>query len=304
MPAFMLQNLFQSFFIVAEKPKLGLGITIAAGVTNMVLDAVLVLLLPQGVRLEGAAIATSLSQVVGGIVPVIYFARKNTSLLSLVKTRIYGKALLKAMTNGSSELLSNISASVVTMLYNMQLLRLEGENGVAAYGVIMYVGFIFVAMLIGYAVGTAPLFGYNFGARNRDELKNLFKKSVMIYSIAGLVMVLTGLVLSSPLSRLFAGGDEVLLNMTIRGFRIFSLSFIFSGLSIFSSSLFTSLNDGLKSAILAFSRTILFQVTLILTLPYILGIDGVWLASLFSEVLAFIVSIIFVFAYRKKYGYM
>lgn len=304
MPTFMLQNLFQSFFIVAEKPKLGLGITVAAGITNMVLDAVLVLLLPQGVRLEGAAIATSLSQAVGGIVPVIYFARKNTSLLSLVKTKIYGRALLKAATNGSSELLSNISASVVTMLYNMQLLRLEGENGVAAYGAIMYVGFIFVAILIGYAIGTAPLFGYNYGAKNTDELKNLFKKSVIIYTVAGGGMIVVGLLLSSPLSMLFSGGDNTLFALTMRGFRIFSLSFIFSGLSIFSSSLFTSMNDGLTSAILAFSRTILFQVTLILTLPYILGIDGVWLASLFAEILAFVVSMVFVLIYRKKYNYM
>ncbi len=304
MPAYMLQNLFQSFFIVAEKPKLGLWITVAAGVTNMVLDAILVLLLPHGVRLEGAAIATSASQVVGGFVPIIYFSRKNTSLLSLTKTRIYGNALLKAITNGSSELLSNISASVVTMLYNMQLLRLEGENGVAAYGAIMYVGFIFVATLIGYAVGTAPLFGYNYGAKNTTELKNLFRKSVIIYLIAGGGMVLVGLLLSSPLSALFSGGDESLFALTSRGFRIFSLSFIFSGLSIFSSSLFTSLNDGITSAILAFSRTILFQVTLILILPNLFGIDGVWLASVLSEVLAFVVSAGFVLIYKKKYSYL
>lgn len=304
MPAFMLQNLFQSFFIVAEKPKTGLAVTIAAGVTNMVLDAVLVLLLPHGVRLEGAAIATSTSQVVGGFVPIIYFGGKNTSLLSLTKTRVYGKALFKAITNGSSELLSNISASVVTMLYNMQLLRLEGENGVAAYGAIMYVGFIFAAMFIGYAVGTAPLFGYNYGASNKSELKNLFKKSVVICSLSGAIMVVIGLALATPLSAIFASGDKTLLDLTVRGFRLFSLTFIFSGLSIFSSSLFTSLNDGLRSAILAFSRTVLFQVTLILLLPSLLGIDGVWLASVLSEVLAFIISAVFVLIYRRKYGYL
>ncbi len=304
MPAFMLQNLFQSFFIVAEKPKLGLAITVAAGVTNMALDALLVLLLPHGVRLEGAAIATSASQLVGGIVPIIYFGRRNTSLLSFSKTRFYGKALLKAMTNGSSELLSNISASVVTMLYNMQLLRLAGEDGVAAYGVIMYVGFIFAAMFIGYAVGTAPLFGYNFGAGNRDELKNLFKKSVRICLISGAVMVAIGFLFAHPLSAIFAGGDKALLDMTVRGFRFFSVTFIFSGLAIFSSSLFTALNDGVTSAILAFSRTVLFQVSLISTLPYLLGLDGVWLASVFSEVLALVISLIFVFVYKKKYGYL
>ena len=304
MPAFMIQNLFQNFFIVAEKPKIGLAVTVAAGVTNMLLDALLVLLFPAELKLEGAAIATATSQLVGGLAPIVYFSRKNSSLLRLGATSLYPKALLKAMTNGSSELLSNASASVVTMLFNTQLLRLEGENGVAAYGIIMYVGFIFVAMFIGYAVGTAPLIGYNFGADNKRELKNLFKKSATICLTAGATMTILAFFFARPLASAFSGGDTVLLEMTVRGFQIFSFTFVFSGFAIYGSSFFTALNDGLTSAILAFLRTVVFQITLILTLPLIWMLDGVWLASLFAEVLAFVSTAIFILVYRKKYGYL
>ena len=304
MPAFMIQNLFQSFFIVAEKPKIGLLVTVGAGITNMVLDAVLVILLPQELKLEGAAIATAMSQLVGGIVPIIYFVRKNTSLLKLTSTAFYGRALLRAMTNGSSELLSNVSSSIVTMLYNMQLLRLEGEDGVAAYGIIMYVGFIFVAIFIGYAIGTAPLAGYNFGADNKKELKNLFKKSAIICFSVGAIMTISAFFFARPLSIIFASYDERLLNMTVRGFQIFSFTFVFSGFAIYGSSFFTALNDGLTSAILAFLRTVVFQVSLILTLPLVWQIDGVWFASLFAEILALVSTVLFILIHRKKYGYM
>ena len=304
MPAFMIQNLFQNFFIVAEKPKIGLCVTVGAGVTNMVLDAVLVILLPQELKLEGAAIATATSQLVGGLVPVIYFSRKNSSLLKLGSTAFYGRALLKAMTNGSSELLSNVSSSVVTMLYNTQLLRLEGEDGVAAYGIIMYVGFIFVAMFIGYSIGTAPLVGYNFGANNRKELKNLFKKSATICFLAGAVMSLSAFFFARPLATVFASYDDALLNMTVRGFQIFAFTFVFSGFAIYGSSFFTALNDGITSAILAFLRTVVFQISLILTLPLIWQLDGVWFSSLFAEILALISTVIFILIHRKKYGYL
>lgn len=304
MPAFMLQNLFQSFFIVAEKPKVGLAVTVAAGVTNMALDALLVILLPQDIKLEGAAIATSISQIVGGAVPVIYFARKNASLLSLTRTRFYGRALFRAITNGSSELLSNISASVVTMLYNMQLLKLEGEDGVAAYGIIMYVGFIFAAIFIGYAIGTAPLVGYNYGAANRQELKNLFKKSAVICLVGGGIMTVIAFFFARPLSLIFASYDQRLLEMTVHGFKIFAFTFVFSGFAIYGSSFFTALNDGITSAIIAFMRTVVFQISLILILPIFWQLNGVWLASLFAEILAFITTAIFILVYRKKYGYM
>ena len=233
----------------------------------------------------------------------IYFSRKNTSLLRLTGTSFYGRALLKAMTNGSSELLSNVSSSVVTMLYNTQLLRLEGEDGVAAYGIIMYVGFIFVAMFIGYAIGTAPLVGYNFGASNKKELKNLFLKRSVICLTAGAVMTLTAFVCAYPLSLFFASYDQALLDMTVRGFRIFSFTFVFSGFAIYGSSFFTALNDGATSAVLAFLRTVVFQITLILTLPVIWAIDGVWFSSLFAEILAFTSTVIVLLIHRKKYGY-
>ena len=303
MPFFMLQNLFQSFMIVAEKPKLGLAITVAAGCTNMALDAILVLLLPQEMKLEGAAIATSASQVIGGTVPIIYFARKNSSLLRLTKTKFYGKALWRATTNGSSELLSNISASVVTMLYNMQLMKYEPEHGLAAYGAIMYVGFIFIAIFIGFAVGTAPIIGYHFGAGNRDELKSLLKKGTVINLTLGLVMTAAGFFLSYPLALIFSHGDAELLSLTVHGFEIFSFSFFFSGICIFASSFFTALNNGLVSAAISFMRTIVFQMLLILTLPLIFKTEGIWFSMLAAEILSLITAVIFLLANRKKYGY-
>ncbi|MBQ8689011.1 MAG: MATE family efflux transporter [Clostridia bacterium] len=302
MPFFMLQNLFQSFFIVAEKPKLGLAVTVAAGVTNMVLDALLVAVIPIG--LEGAALATSISQAVGGLVPLFYFSRKNSGLLRFTRTKFYGKALLRATTNGSSELMSNVSASVVTMLYNMQLMKLVGEDGVAAYGAIMYVGFIFIAMLIGYAIGTAPIVGYHYGAKNTDELKSLLRKSTVVNLVAGAIMTTLAFVLARPLSTVFANGSVSLLEMTSHGFRIFAFSFIFSGFCIYGSSFFTALNDGLISAIISFMRTLVFQMLLILILPAVWGLDGVWFSTLIAEVLAFVTTLIFIFANRKKYNYM
>ena len=302
MPFFMLQNLFQSFFIVAEKPKLGLAVTVGAGVTNMVMDALLVAVIPFG--LEGAAFATSLSQAVGGIVPLVYFSRKNTSLLRFAKTKFYGRALLRAATNGSSELMSNVSSSVVTMLYNMQLMNLVGEDGVAAYGAIMYIGFIFIAMLIGYAIGTAPIVGYHYGAKNTDELKSLFRKSTLINLAAGLIMTALAFFLARPLSMIFSSGSEFLLELTSHGFRIFAFSFIFSGFCIYGSSFFTALNNGLVSAIISFMRTLVFQMVLILILPLFWGVDGVWLSMLIAEALAFATTVIFVIVNRKKYGYI
>lgn len=302
MPAFMLQNLFQSFFTVAEKPKLGLFFTVGAGVANIVLDALLVGVLP--FELEGAAIATSISQLIGGVAPVFYFARKNDSLLSLMKTKFYGKAFAKAMTNGSSELLSNISSSVVTVLYNFQLMRYAKENGVAAYGVIMYVSFIFVAMFIGYAVGTAPIVGYHYGAANTRELKNLLKKSTVICFGTGAATTALALLLSSPLSTLFAGYDPELYNMTLHGFRVFSFSFIMSGFCIYGSSFFTALNNGLMSAIISFMRTLVFQTVGILVLPIFWELDGVWYSMLVAEVLSLITTVILLILNRKKYKYM
>lgn len=303
LPAFMLQMEFQSFFIAAEKPQLGLYATIGAGVTNMVLDATLMGVLDLGI--VGAALATALSQCVGGIIPFFYFlSKKNNSLLHLTRPIIDWKSFFKVCTNGSSELMSNISMSVVGMLYNFQLMKYAGENGVAAYGVLMYISFIFISIFIGYSIGTAPIVGFHYGANNSKELKSLLKKSFVLIGSASLVMVALGLILANPLSKIFVGYDKELFEMTLRGFIIYSFSFLFSGVSIYSSSFFTALNNGLVSALISFLRTLLFQSLCVLILPIFLELDGVWFSIIIAEVLATMLSISFILKYRKKYNYL
>lgn len=301
LPAFMLQYEFQSFFTTAEKPKLGLAVTIAAGVTNILLDALFVAGFNWG--LTGAAAATAASQLVGGILPVFYFLRPNTSSLRLVKTTFDGKALAKACANGSSELMTNISTSIVSMLYNMQLMKYAGENGVAAYGVLMYVNFIFLAAFIGYAVGTAPIIGYQYGSGNHAELKNLLKRSLVIISIVSVCMFGLGEVLAKPLTHIFVGYDKTLLVITLRAFFIFSFSFLFAGLSIFGSSFFTALNNGLVSALISFLRTLVFQLAAVLIFPLIWELDGIWASIIAAECLSAIVTVLFLIRMRKKYHY-
>lgn len=300
--AFMLQNVFQSFLTAAEKPKLGLAITVAAGVTNMALDALFIAGFRWGVT--GAALATGISQCVGGILPFIYFLRPNTSLLRLVRTGFEIPVLLKACGNGSSELMSNISGSLVSIVYNFQLLRFSGENGVAAYGVLMYVQFIFVAMFIGYTIGTGPVVGYHYGAGHYDELKNLLKKSYLIMGIAGVAMMLLSRGLAGPLAAIFVGYDAELLTMTVHAFRLFSFSFILAGFNIFTSSFFTALSNGGISAAISFLRTLVFQLLSVLLLPLILGLDGIWWAITVAEVFAFVISLGFLVAKRERYHYM
>lgn len=299
---FMLQIEFQSFFITAEKPKLGLFATLASGITNIVLDALFVGVL--GFDLIGAAWATAISQCVGGFFSIGYFILPtNHSLLRLTRFEFDFRALIKTCTNGSSELMSNISMSLVSMIYNFQLMKLEGENGVAAYGVLMYVSMIFIAIFIGYSIGTAPIIGYNYGAGNHSELKSLLRKSFLLLGITSFVMLLLSLLLSSPLSSLFVGYDDYLFDLTVRGFYIFSFSFLFSGIAIFSSSFFTALNNGLVSAIISFLRTLVFQVVAVLLLPIIMGIDGVWLSLVVAELLAVVVSVVFILIKKKEYHY-
>lgn len=300
-PAFMLQNVFQSFLIAAQKPKLGLAATIAAGVTNMALDALFIVGFQWGVA--GAAIATGISQCVGGFIPLIYFFRPNTSLLRLTKAKLAWRPILKACTNGSSELMSNISASFVSMLYNFQLLRFAGENGVSAYGVLMYVQFIFVAIFIGYAIGSAPIISYHYGAGNHPEVKNMLGKSLVLMSLSGIALSMLAVVLAAPLAKLFVGYDIELYQLTKHAFRIFSLSFILAGYNIFSSSFFTALNNGAISAAISFLRTLIFQTASVLILPLFFHVDGIWWAIAAAEVFACIISVIFLFAKRKKYQY-
>lgn len=301
LPFFMLQFLFQSFFATAEKPKLGLGVTVAAGMTNIVLDALFVAGFGWG--LVGAAVATAMSQVVGGVVPLVYFARRNASLLRITKTGFYGRVLLHTCTNGASELMSNISASIVTMLYNFQLLRFAGEDGVAAYGVIMYVAFFFAAVFIGYAVGSAPIVSFNYGAENQGELKNLCRKSFILTGISGVAMCLLAVLLAVPLAKIFVGYDQDLYLMTVRGFRFYAISFLLSGFNIFGSAFFTALNNGAISAAISFLRTLLFQCVSILVLPVIWGIDGIWSAVIAAELLSLVVTVVFLLANRRRYHY-
>ena len=300
--AFMLQNVFQSFLIAAEKPKLGLLATVLAGITNMALDAIFIIVFKWGVA--GAAIATGLSQCVGGIFPLIYFLRKNSSLLRLTKTKLEIKPILNACGNGSSELMSNISSSVVSMIYNFQLMKYVGEDGVSAYGVLMYVQFIFVAIYIGYAIGCAPITGYHFGARNHNELKNMLRKSSFLSAVSGVVLTILAIALSSPLAKLFVGYDEELYELTRHAFRLFAYSFLLAGFNIFTSSFFTALNNGAVSAAISFMRTLIFQTSSVLILPIFLGVDGIWWAITVAEFFAFILSLTFLFAKRKKYHYM
>lgn len=299
--AFMLQNVFQSFFVTAEKPQLGLGITVAAGLTNMVLDFLFIAVFHWGVA--GAAVATALSQVVGGIVPIFYFVRPNNSRLRISKAKWDGRALLKSCTNGSSELMTNVSMSLVNMLYNFQLMRLVGENGVAAYGVIMYVNLIFVSIFLGYSIGSAPIVGYHYGAANHGELKSLFRKSLTLIGIAGIVLTLLAVGLSGPLSKVFVGYDAELFALTKHGFRLYSLSFLVTGFNIFGSAFFTALNNGAVSATISFLRTLLFQIIVVLILPIFIGINGIWLAIVVAELMALVVTMLFFITKRKQYHY-
>lgn len=303
LPFNVLQMLFQSFFVTAEKPSMGLNVTIVSGVTNIVMDAILVILLPQEYKLAGAAVATAMSQMVGGIVPMVYFGRRNSSILRLGRTSLDMGAVVKACTNGSSEFMSNISMSLVGMLYNVQLMKYAGEDGVAAYGVMMYVSMIFSAAFLGYSIGTAPVVGYHDGARNYEELRGLLKKSLRLIGVCGVCMVVLAELLAAPLARIFVGYDAALMELTVSGFRIFALSFVFMGYAIYSSGFFTALNDGLTSALISFLRTLVFQISAVLILPLIWEIDGVWVSIVVAELMAVIFSVIFLIAKRNKYHY-
>lgn len=302
MPFYILQNSFQSFIVVAEKPKFGLGVTVAAGVTNMVLDWLFVAVFSWGVA--GAAWATFISQVVGAGIPIFYFARKNPTSLRLGKASLDWPVIGKASVNGSSEMVTNLSISLVSILYNLQLMKFAGANGVAAYGIIMYVGFIFVGTYMGYAVGSAPIVSFHYGAAHKDEVKGLLRKSIELLAAIALVMTALAEIFAPILAKIFVGYDTELCTLTVRALRLFSISYVISWFNIYASSFFTALNDGLVSALISFARTLVFQVIMILLLPALWGIDGVWLAVVFAEGLSLIVSIICYLANRKKYGYM
>lgn len=300
--AFMFQNVFQSFLVAAEKPRLGLVATVSAGVTNMVLDALLVGVFRWG--LAGAALATGLSQTVGAVIPMVFFLnRENGSALHFSFAPMEAHPLLQACGNGASELMSNISGSIAAMVYNFQLLKFLGEDGVSAYGVIMYVGFIFVAIFVGYSIGSAPIISFHFGAENREELKNMFRKSYLLMAVWGIAMALAAYLLAGPLAKLFVGYDRQLCELTVHAMGLHCLAFLFTGANIFTSSLFTALNDGTVSAAVSFARSMVLQIATVLLLPGLMGPDGLWLAALATDTCALVIDICVLGGNRKKYGY-
>ena len=308
MPAFMLQQEFQSFFITAEKPQIGLIVTVAAGVTNMVLDALFIAVFKWGA--VGAGVATAISQVVGGVLPILYFfSKKNDSLLHFMKPKFDGKALWRTCTNGSSELMNNVATSLVGLLYNLQLMKYAGEDGVSAYGVMMYVCFVFMSIFFGYSIGTAPIVGYHYGAKNDAELKNVFRRGMLLMGLFSVGMLLLGELSAYPLSLIFMGYDETVMKMTVNGFFIFSFQFLFCGISIFGSGFFTALNNGGVSALISFLRTLVFQVLAVLLLPLLFEkigwspLDGIWVSVVVAEAMSFVITLICFVINRKKYRY-
>lgn len=300
-PIFMLQNVFQSLCITAEKPKFGLYVTVGAGVANMILDALFIVVFEWG--LIGAAIATAMSQIIGGLVPLIYFSFKNSSRLRLTKAKFEAQVLIKTCTNGASELMTNISMSLVNILYNYKLMEIAGEDGVNAYGIIMYVNFVFVSVFLGYAIGSAPIIGYNYGAQNRAELQNMFKKSLILISATGVFLTVLAEVSADLLAGIFVSNSPALMEMTAHGFRIYAIAFLIMGFNIFSSAFFTALGNGLVSAIISFLRTLVFQVVPLMILPVFFGLDGVWAAIVVAELIGVIVSFAFFTKLKQRYGY-
>ena len=302
LPAFMLQNAFQGFFVTAEKARLGLYVTIIAGVGNIIFDALFVAVFKWG--LVGAGLATALNQFIGGMLPLLYFSRKNDSLLKLGKTRFDGKVLLAVCINGLSELFTNISLSLITILYNMQLMKLKGIAGVSAYGVMQYIGFIFIAVYLGYAIGSAPIIGYHYGAQNTDELKNIFKKSLKINAVLGVSMTAVAVFLARPLSMIFVGYDKALLALTTAGMRLYAVGFLTAGINIFASAFFTALSNGGISLLISFARTFVLQALAVLILPIVLGLNGVWLSFGVSEIVTLVLTVLLFIWQKDKYHYL
>ncbi len=301
LPLFMLQNMFQSFFITAEKPKLGLYVILAAGISNIVLDFLFIAVFRWG--LAGAAIATSIGELIGGLVPILYFSHPNTSRLKLVRTKLEWRPIWRSCSNGASEMMTNLSMSLVNTLYNLQLMRFTGEDGVAAYGVIMYVNFIFVAIYVGYSIGSAPIVGYHYGAKHQEELRGLLRRSLWILGIGAVLLTVAGELFSSPLSKIFVSYDDALFAMTRHGFRLYSLSYLLCGFNIFGSAFFTALNNGMVSAVISFARTLVFQIVCVLVLPIFLELNGIWISILVAEFLGILVTASLLIANRKKYSY-
>ena len=297
----ILQVEFQTLFVTAEKPQLGFYMTVAAGLINIFLDAIFIVGFDFGI--EGAATATAISQFFGGVIPFIYFTRPNSSLLRLTKTNFDLNVLIKTCSNGVSELMSTVSMSIVGTLYNVQLLKYAGEDGVAAFGILMYINFMFHSIFIGYSVGSAPLISYHFGAKNYYELKNLLKRSFVMIAVFAILMFTSAEIFARSLAMIFVSYDQNLLEMTVHAFRIYSFAFLLAGFTIFTSSFFTALNDGVTSAIISFLHMMVFETSAILILPLIFGLNGIWFSMIVAEFMAIIISILFLKKYRSKFKY-
>lgn len=301
-PVFMLQFMFQSFMITAERPKLGMIITVSAGLTNAVLDALFIVYFQWGVA--GAAWASVIGQIVGGGLPLLYFACPNRSSLRLVKTKFYANALVKSCTNGLSEFLGQISMSVVGILYNYQLLRIAGEDGVVAFGVISYVNFIFLSVFIGYSIGSNPIVSYHYGAQNKKELQSLLRKNMVFIGWAAIILTILAELSARMLAEIFVGFDETLLNMTTFGFRIYAISFLLAGFNIYASAFFTALNNGVVSAIISVVRTLVCECGCVMILPIFFGLNGIWSSIIVAEIIALSVSVTLIYKFRNRYGYL
>lgn len=301
LPAYIIHLEFQNFFVTAERPQLGFLSTVVSGVTNILLDTLLVAVLPFG--LVGAAAATTISEIIGGVIPLVYFFRPNTSLLRLGKTDFDGKALLRSCANGFSELIGNLSLHLVGMLYNLQLMKYAGESGVAAYGVLLYINTVFLAVFFGYTIGTAPIVGYHYGAQNHAELKGLLKKSICVIGVASVSMFLLAQIFATPLSMIFVGYDPVLLDMTRHGLRVYAFSFLFVGFGYFTPGFFTALNDAVTSATISMLRTLVAQIAAVMLLPLVFDVDGIWASVVAAEVMAMTMAGVFLIAKHGKYHY-
>ena len=301
LPFFILQYMFQSLMVTAERPRMGMWVTVAAGLMNIVLDFVLIVVLGMGLR--GAALATAMSQVTGGLVPVVYFLMPNGSPLWLVRPVMDWRALLQACTNGLSEFFGNVSGSVVSMCYNYQLMRYIGEDGVSAYGVIMYVQFIFFAVFLGYTIGSSPIVSYCHGAKNHAELHNIFARSLRIIGVMGVMLTIAMELLAWPLTKAFVGYDEALFELSRRAFMIYGLSYVLVGFNFYASAFFTALNNGVLSAVLATVRALVFEVAAVFVLPMVLGAEYIWFSVLFAEVMSLTLSAALLLANRKRYHY-
>lgn len=303
MPAFMSQMAFNSFFMTAEKPQLGTLLTVICGITNIAFDALFIVVFGWG--LTGAAIATVLGMAVGGIYPLYYFSSKkrNTTKLKFVKADTDWHCIVRCCSNGLSEYVGNIALNIVSMCYNLQLMKLIGQDGVAVYGILMYIGYVYASVYIGYNIAVSPIVSFNYGAQNHDELKSLLRKSIVILLVAG--TILTGLseILSSPMAGIFVGYDPGLKALTARAIRIYMISFMICGLNMFVSAWFTALNNGIVSACAAFARTLVFEMGAIFILPLLLGLDGVWLAVDVADMLALVLAVILLSTFRKRYNY-